>query len=64
MASAKSQYLVAYNTTFALLWLALLIRILALSPFYKYDKTYAVVGDYAKWIQTAALLDVLHAAIG
>jgi very-long-chain (3R)-3-hydroxyacyl-CoA dehydratase len=60
----KSPYLILYNGTFAALWLTLLIRIGALGPLSSYGQTYAVVGDFAKWIQTAALLEVVHAAIG
>lgn len=64
MASAKTLYLTLYNGTFAALWFTLLIRILALDPLSSYDKTYDVVGDFAKWIQTAALLEVVHSALG
>lgn len=64
MASAKSSYLILYNGTFAALWLTLLVRILALGPLSSYEKTYDAVGDFAKWIQTAALLEVVHAALG
>jgi hypothetical protein len=64
MASARSQYLVVYNGTFALLWFTLLIRTLAISPLYSYNKTYVIVGNFAKWVQTVALLDVLHSATG
>ncbi|KAL3421661.1 protein tyrosine phosphatase-like protein [Phlyctema vagabunda] len=64
MASPKANYLIIYNTIFTLLWLNLLVKIAVDHPVSSYDKTYDRVGEFAKWIQTAALLDVLHAAIG
>lgn len=63
MASLKTRYLFIYNSVFASLWFGLFIRILATNPFSNHDNTYAVVGNFAKGIQTTALLDVLHAAI-
>jgi very-long-chain (3R)-3-hydroxyacyl-CoA dehydratase len=62
--STKSIYLILYNGTFAALWLTLLVRTIAVDMLSSYDMTYDLVGDFAKWIQTAALLEVVHAAIG
>lgn len=62
--SLKSLYLILYNCTFTALWLTLLLRIVALEPLSSYQGTYSEVGEFAKWIQTAALLEVVHAAIG
>lgn len=62
--SIKSLYLVLYNGTFAALWLTLLIRIVALGPLTSHEKTYDAVGNFALWVQSAALLEVAHAATG
>ncbi|KAI9052275.1 hypothetical protein LZ554_003630 [Drepanopeziza brunnea f. sp. 'monogermtubi'] len=62
--SVKTLYLILYNGIFAALWLTLFIRIVALGPLSSYDKTYDTIGNFALWIQTAALLEVVHSAIG
>ncbi|KAH8597316.1 tyrosine phosphatase-like protein, partial [Bisporella sp. PMI_857] len=69
MSSLKTQYLVNYNLLLAISYTALLARILyhlllashSPSP---YASTYAAAGSFAQKIQTAALLEVLHAGAG
>jgi very-long-chain (3R)-3-hydroxyacyl-CoA dehydratase len=68
MSSLKTQYLVNYNLLLAISYTALLARILyhlltspSPSP---YAGTYAAAGSFAQKIQTAALLEVLHAGAG
>ena len=60
----QSQYLIAYNGLSALLWIALLGRVLLLVPLLGFENVYAGVGQFAKWTQTLALLEVAHSALG
>lgn len=62
--SPKRQYLIIYNFVSALLWLVVLGRVLALVPLIGFGKVYMGVGPFAKWTQTLALLEVVHAALG
>jgi hypothetical protein len=62
--SPKTQYLIIYNSASALLWLVVLGRVLALVPLFGFAKVYWGTGDFAKWTQTLALLEVAHAALG
>ncbi|MCJ1433236.1 hypothetical protein MMC27_002595 [Xylographa pallens] len=61
-ASLQKQYLIAYNATSALLWSILLGRVLLLLPLAGYQNVYAGVGQYAKWTQTLAVLEIVHSA--
>jgi very-long-chain (3R)-3-hydroxyacyl-CoA dehydratase len=60
----KTQYLIFYNFVSALLWLVVLGRVLLLVPLVGFGRTYSGVGRFAKYTQTIALLEILHAAIG
>jgi very-long-chain (3R)-3-hydroxyacyl-CoA dehydratase len=62
--SPKTQYLIIYNFVSALLWLVVLGRVLALVPLLGFGKGYMGVGHFAKWTQTLALLEIVHAALG
>ncbi|RDL39673.1 uncharacterized protein BP5553_04013 [Venustampulla echinocandica] len=62
--SPKKQYLILYNFTSALLWLVVLGRVVLLVPLVGFGRTYKGVGQFAKWTQTMALLEVVHAATG
>jgi very-long-chain (3R)-3-hydroxyacyl-CoA dehydratase len=62
--SPKTQYLVLYNFVSALLWLVVLGRVVLLVPLVGFGRTYAGVGRFAKWTQTMALLEIVHAATG
>ena len=66
MPSIKHLYLVAYNLIAAISWALLLSRVLALTlgPNSSYEKTYAVTGNLARNIQTAAMLEIVHSAAG
>jgi len=48
----------------ALSWLVVLGRVVLLVPLVGFGRTYAGVGRFTKWTQTAALLEVIHAASG
>jgi hypothetical protein len=60
----KTQYLILYNFVSALLWLVVLGRVLLLVPLVGFGRIYPGVGNFAKWTQSLALLEVLHAASG
>lgn len=60
----QSQYLTAYNGVSTLLWLTLLGRVLLLVPLAGFDNVYPAVGQFTKWTQTLALLEVAHSALG
>lgn len=62
--SPKTQYLILYNFVSALLWLVVLGRVVLLVPLVGFGRIYAGVGQFAKWTQTLALLEVIHAASG
>ena len=62
--SPKTQYLILYNFVSALLWAIVLGRVLLTVPLVGFGSTYAVVGHFVRWTQTAALLEVFHAAAG
>lgn len=78
--SAKRQYLVLYNLVSLLLWAALILRAaatilfttgrsLTLSGASKPFTTsvaniYPSSGDFAKWVQTVALAEVVHSLVG
>jgi very-long-chain (3R)-3-hydroxyacyl-CoA dehydratase len=62
--SPKTQYLILYNFVSAVLWLAVLGRVVLLVPLVGFARVYPGAGNFAKWTQTLALLEVLHAAFG
>jgi very-long-chain (3R)-3-hydroxyacyl-CoA dehydratase len=62
--SPKTQYLILYNFVSAILWVAVLGRVLLLVPLVGFGKTYRGVGNFAKWTQTMAILEIVHSAIG
>ena len=60
----KTQYLILYNFVSAVLWTVVLGRVLLLVPLVGFGRVYAGVGQFTKWTQTLALLEVVHAAVG
>lgn len=58
------QYLVLYNLSCAILWLAVFGRVILLVPLVGTQHVYGGVGNFAKWTQTVALLEVFHSALG
>ncbi len=57
-------YLILYNFGSAILWLAVLGRVILLVPLVGFRNVYGGVGEFAKWTQTLALLEVVHSASG
>lgn len=60
----QTQYLIAYNLVCAVLWTAILGRVVLLIPLVGFENVVGGVGDFAKWTQTLALLEVVHSALG
>jgi len=62
--SYRSLYLIAYNATSALLWSVVLGRVLSIWAIHGYRNVYTGAGEWTKWTQTLAALEIVHAAIG
>ena len=61
---AKKAYLVLYNFVSAVAWLTVLGRTAAVLYLRNASFVYFAVGSWAKWTQTLAALEILHAALG
>ena len=62
--SAKSLYLILYNLVSAILWSVVLGKVTMTASSDGTGKVYANVGEYAKWTQTLAGLEILHSLVG
>ncbi|CAZ85184.1 unnamed protein product [Tuber melanosporum] len=60
----KDQYLIAYNAVSVVLWFGVVGRTLLLLPLVGHENVYAGVGNYTKWAQTLAILEVFHILLG
>jgi very-long-chain (3R)-3-hydroxyacyl-CoA dehydratase len=60
---AKS-YLVGYNAVSAFLWAAVLTRLVILYPLVGPKFVSGGLADFTRWVQTLALLEVVHSLIG
>lgn len=56
--------LIAYNALSCVLWAAVLGRTVLLLPLVGHENVYAGVGEYTKWTQTLALLEIVHIMLG
>ncbi|KAF8249588.1 PTPLA-domain-containing protein [Wilcoxina mikolae CBS 423.85] len=63
-ASLTTRYLITYNTLSTLLWSFLLIRTLLLLPLVGPTNLYPSLGSPTKWIQSLAVLEILHLLLG
>ncbi|KAK9448194.1 tyrosine phosphatase-like protein [Limtongia smithiae] len=57
-------YLLAYNTISAFLWTAVLMRVAIVLPLLGSENVAAVAADFTRWVQTGALLEIVHSLIG
>ena len=57
------QYLVLYNLVSAILWFSVLGRVLLLIPLVGYENVYGGVGQFAKWAQTLAIMEIVHSGL-
>lgn len=62
--SLKTSYLALYNFISAVAWLTVLGRVALLLPLRGYPRVFLGVNEFLKWTQTAAILEVVHAALG
>jgi hypothetical protein len=61
----KTKYLILYNAVSAGLWIAILNRVVTTTiTQQRSDALYDFTGSFARWTQTVALLEILHAALG
>ncbi|OAQ89203.1 protein tyrosine phosphatase [Purpureocillium lilacinum] len=60
----KTAYLVLYNFASAVAWSVVLGRVLAVCALRGPQFTYAAAGEWTKWTQTAAALEILHSLLG
>ncbi|KAM0801347.1 tyrosine phosphatase-like protein [Usnea florida] len=60
----QTQYLVGYNLVCAVLWTAVLGRVILLVPLVGFGNVHGGVGEFTKWTQTLALLEIVHSASG
>lgn len=58
------EYLTAYNSICALLWLSVFGRVVVILPITGVESIYEAAGDFTKWTQTVAALEILHSAFG
>ncbi|KAL8979774.1 MAG: hypothetical protein Q9177_006050 [Variospora cf. flavescens] len=58
------EYLTAYNSVCALLWLSIFGRVVLLIPITGVESVYQAAGDITKWTQTVAILEILHSTFG
>ncbi len=61
----KNGYLILYNAVSAALWLTVMVRIVAANVNGGgYTSVYANTGEFCKWTQTLAGMEVLHSLLG
>ncbi|KAF2861208.1 protein tyrosine phosphatase [Piedraia hortae CBS 480.64] len=62
--SPKRLYLILYNLVSSFLWSIVLSRAASFALTKGFNHTYQGVGEFTKWTQTLAVLEILHAALG
>lgn len=60
----KTLYLILYNFISAVLWSAVLGKILLIAATHGPWRVYFGTGEYVKWVQTLAALEVGHSLVG
>lgn len=61
---AKNAYLILYNFASAVAWSVVLGRTVMLLQLHGHTSVYGGVGEWTKWTQTAALMEVAHSLLG
>lgn len=64
MAPIKRTYLVGYNALSAFLWSVVLYRTALVLTTQGPDHVYPAVGEWTKWTQTLAGLEIVHSVLG
>ena len=57
-------YLVMYNALSAQLWAVILVRVVTILTLHGYGETYDRLGEWVKWTQTLAVLEIVHSLVG
>ncbi|KAI1413597.1 PTPLA-domain-containing protein [Hypoxylon sp. FL1857] len=60
----KNGYLILYNAVSAVLWSVVLSRVVGTNLASSPQQAYPVVGEFCKWTQTLAGMEVLHSLLG
>ena len=60
----KNGYLILYNAVSAILWLTVLGRVVGANVLKGHQLAYPAVGEFCKWTQTLAGMEVLHSLLG
>lgn len=60
---AVQKYLILYNTVEAVLWGAVLFRLLLVGQLSDYSEAHDHVTTFLLWVQTSAILEVIHVAL-
>ncbi|OTA89561.1 hypothetical protein M434DRAFT_23310 [Hypoxylon sp. CO27-5] len=60
----KNTYLILYNAVSAVLWLVVLGRVVGTNLTSNPQQVYPAVGEFCKWTQTLAGMEVLHSLLG
>ncbi|KAJ9154926.1 Very-long-chain (3R)-3-hydroxyacyl-CoA dehydratase [Pleurostoma richardsiae] len=64
MSAGKRAYLISYNALSALLWSVVFGRVVAMLLLRGPQLVYPVVGEWTKWTQTLAALEIVHSLLG
>lgn len=64
MSSLKRTYLVSYNALSAALWSVVLVRTVQTLATAGHEAVYPAVGEWTKWTQTLAGLEIVHSILG
>ncbi|KAF2452633.1 tyrosine phosphatase-like protein [Lineolata rhizophorae] len=62
--SAARAHLLGYNFLSAILWASVLGRVVLLASLVGWQHVFAGTGEFAKWTQTMALMEVVHSVFG
>lgn len=57
-------YLISYNTISAFFWAAVLLRVVMILPLLGPENVAGGTSDFARWVQTGALLEIVHSLLG
>ncbi|KAI1337725.1 tyrosine phosphatase-like protein [Xylariaceae sp. FL0016] len=60
----KNGYLILYNAVSATLWMVVLGRVIGANVTQGHTFAYSAVGEFCKWTQTLAGMEVLHSSLG
>lgn len=62
--ATKRTYLVGFNALSAALWSVVLVRTVQTLLSQGHDAVYPTVGEWTKWTQTLAGLEIIHSVLG